>query len=328
MKNMHKGMLNRIVFATVLACASTAQAASDTLFSASAQLSNLSYRLVDLDPNDGIAPSVTFNSIIHVNSGGDAWTDAPGFSNSLLPSSPLQSSLQDGTAEASSTGLRVYSSLSSQSLLAQVDPNASGYQYVYLNAPMPMVYSMGGGTDPMSIDPAHITLSANTAIVITGVASINGTVNAGTQTDLLNALAPQGGSTDAALYSKVNAHIGLQLSSLDQDWSSNNNNALTVSSASSSFMLEAGWDNASGQDQTFSAQRDVLVQYANFGTTDKVIDLDVTLSSNAYTSGYVTLVPALPIDPVPGIPEPGTYALMGLGLAGIGLAHRRRKLSA
>lgn len=52
--------VSRIALASVLAMSAQVAWAQATISSASAYISNLSYRLVDLDPDDGIAPGVVF----------------------------------------------------------------------------------------------------------------------------------------------------------------------------------------------------------------------------------------------------------------------------
>lgn len=79
------------------------------------------------------------------------------------------------------------------------------------------------------------------------------------------------------------------------------------------------------------------VQYANAGDAAKTVVLQAALSANisqymqaTTTVSDATFTPDVVVDPVipdPGtgtIPEPSTYALMGLGLAGIALVRRRR----
>lgn len=81
------------------------------------------------------------------------------------------------------------------------------------------------------------------------------------------------------------------------------------------------------------------LQVTNLGDADKTMylqaELNTGLSQNINTSTYDTVYTFVPgpaplpeIPSVPGIPEPGTYALMGLGLAGVALVRRRAHTAA
>jgi hypothetical protein len=71
--------------------------------------------------------------------------------------------------------------------------------------------------------------------------------------------------------------------------------------------FEFGLVNASGQDQTGE------------------VYLNIDVRPNFNFSAYGDIVPVDPGPITPGVPEPGTYALMGLGLIGITLVRRQRR---
>lgn len=322
MKNFPWGMANGIVLAAAMACASTAQAADDVLFSATAQITGLSYKLIDLTPNDGVAPSVTFNNSITLNTGN--WDGNISYSNSLLPDSTLQTVYMGNVVEASPTGLSVSSTVTSQGLsseLSQLDPTLRGSQSFYSTSTFVSPSIVGGG------DLGYVTLGANTAIVITGVASMNAEFNTTKTSDLINTLSPSGSTPLLSLYPSLNASIHLSLGTGEYLYG---DSTYSMSDTSSHFSMDSSWwyDMSAAGDKATAGQQPFSIHYMNLADTEKSVSLSLDVSANSQLSGYVEFAPALPVDPVPGIPEPGTYALMGLGLAGIGLAHRRRKLGA
>ena len=86
---------------------------------------------------------------------------------------------------------------------------------------------------------------------------------------------------------------------------------------------------------TFSRSFSLVVQ--NWSTEDMVFNLNMlqtaTVDINGRYSNYQTtrnwdLASGVPVDvvtpPVPNIPEPGTWMLMAMGMAGVAWARQRR----
>jgi hypothetical protein len=315
-----------------------AQAAdgAGVLSTSSVSLSNLQVRLIDLTPDDGIAAGVRFSSlgvlandqITYLDGGGIA-VGGPTYSNSLLPTTPL--SYQNGygvTSNATPGGISVNSQITAGQLLspeAGYDPTA---EYNYTGA------YVDGGAGLISANlatydgsPARFTLAPNTALLITGTANLAVSVDTSA---LLAALAdlPVTGWTLSRDYNGSSAQFSLNLYEDATDAGGSTVGSVTQSS---------GIDLSLGQSSVvFSSETPELTTWSN--TVNKPFALTVVNANGVEQSGDVNLSvydmqsyslalqAALPVDPGgPGVvPEPGTYALMALGLAGLGVVSRRK----
>jgi hypothetical protein len=203
MKNIRIHAVNKAL-ALMFATLGLAHAADAPLGSASVAVNGLRYRLIDLDPNDGIAPSLTLNG--GWSGSALAYGSAEPIATLTSPylfgtQAPFTTSVDSGTLEFGSDHLLVSSSLSAGSL--NVSPSYTN-TYTYYNAPIDStkyqgveqtyVYSSGSAYqgvglasvgvtsgDPASINDAvrNLTavLSPKTLLVIEGTIDSSVTAN-------------------------------------------------------------------------------------------------------------------------------------------------------
>lgn len=298
-------------------------AESPVISTVTSRLSNLQIELIDLAPNDGIAPSLTFD-------GGVAWdtgTASPGqllYSNALLPSSTLTHTSADGNTvvTASPTGIEIKSQLTYDalkngasetsyngyfgingavdtgrgvSLLNFTNPEfgpsftLSPHTLAIVHATLSAAWSLDGQAIASQIDPKYttwsVTLSSNPGADLSLVK----------YTDLLDA----SGSVRGSTFEGGGANFTLSAYSSTDSFSVTDT---PLHSDQSSQNVAFNFVNASDENVTGVAQMAV-------GNP-----ITYTLSGWGIDPGSVVI----------GVPEPGTYALMGLGLVGIALVRRRR----
>lgn len=334
--------------AIALCCHANVQAAADPLVAqASLSLSGLSFQLIDLTPNDGIAPSLSFQTqgmIDTWNSAYDEATDSyiylgPQFQNSLLPSSPLTHVTPDGMSTLTTTSNSA--TLQSQVTVSQIlpsltPPNTEGVDDYVSNWTTTGTDLTVGNAFPGEFQ--QFTLGAGTALVVRGSLSGSYSVDG---TAIQAELAANGytdwslyhtGRSDAAFIMAAQVHdltsepgsfaglIGNQVNGIVT--SLYNDGANYLGSADGELTLHA------------AASKDFEFTLTNLGSADMtgVMALNLTVGSDLslYASRPSLWTPPIDLPPidVPAIPEPSTYALMGLGLVGIAAVARRRRHTA
>jgi hypothetical protein len=305
--------LSPIILVSAFAFANTAHADNSTLVSVQASISGFSYKLIDLDTNDGIDPSISFNTsgIVRIipNYSYDQYEI---YTNTISPNTPITQTDPSATATASSDGWKASASLDQSTLLNGFDPSSKTFQSFSYS-----IYSESGVASTNYELFNGITLGANTAIVITGVGSISGSLDSDKLNSILNNIdGVQNSYSSLSMYAALN--VSLTATSAESGSIIINNNS------SSTFDMSPAWDAGNQYDAT----RAFLVSYSNYSQSAVDLGFSAGVGVSTYASAWIDLSDPSTLPPVispPAIPEPSTYALMGLGLVGITLASRRRR---
>lgn len=322
-----------LALAAALCFGTSAQAAVDPLVAqASVTLSGLSFQLIDLTPGDGIAPSLSFQTEGVIDSwnsvydeASDSWLHSgPTYSNSLLPTTPVNYTTPDGLSTVTSTSTSV--TLQSQLPLSQVLPPLSppdgtgtgnyAYQWTETGTDLVVGAPFVGGYQ-------SFTLGAGTGLVLQGTLSTHITVDSSAVQNEMEAngyetwhLEGSGRSSGSfVMTAKTNALFDIDGNYTGQVLQQGNN----------VYLDGARWFwYGSNEDNTMlnqSESQDFEFTVVNFGdsTLTGVLALQLDVYSNVGVSAgrFITT-----------IPEPSTYALMGLGLVGIAAVARRRRHTA
>lgn len=304
-----------------------AQAATDPLSSqASLSLSGLSFQLIDLDPNDGIAPSLSFvsNGLIDTQSfaydeSNDTFLPAgPSYADSILPTAPLNYVTQDGLSSVNSTANGV--TLKSQLPLSQL--TAQGYTEGYFAG------DLFTQTDLVAGDA--FTLSAGTGLIV------RGTLTGQSSFDVSSAAAEFGaqGYDTWSAYGYAGAAGSFFMAASVKDLYDSNGDYVGFSVEQGNRIdLDVGrYVSFMNGDENLlisdSQAQDFEFTLANFGSSDMngIFALNMNVSSSLSLDASSLYTPPIPETlPVTPVPEPSTYALMGLGLVGIAVVARRRR---
>ncbi len=346
-------------------------AAAEPFLSATSSLSNLTFQLIDLNPNDGIAPSFTLirdgivnRTPLDVPSGG-SWleplvTSAP--LTGTTAGSPFPTFTQntpEGSLKITPNSLSLNNSVRIDDVIAHSKQNTASYtQGALLYTETQTEQLVGAGSEQAfqlvgqeyTYDPdlGYLStfngkLSANTALIVTGQASMNLHVDRG----VLEAQADE-----LALSNDFSDFNGIVRASLDIGLSGNSQTTGGPGGAYANFSnafslgedvalargLTSRYDVATGtyiesQDPILDLNPTRTFSLMAFNNGDTATDIAFDLTMNATVAevvygGKTTTVITdnpdwVPEPPTPTIPEPSTYALMGLGLVGIALARRR-----
>jgi len=339
--------------------------------SASAQLNNLRFRLVDLDANDGVLPSITFfNEGSHsavtvdatgrsvsrfVNSAGSApYVDefrpyassltAPGSANGAstwLPTSTLATTSLDGVSQASASA----SSLSASTRLTTADAKGGAGPLYEFDSQDPdrWMSSSVASADAGGQADIFTTLFKTTVDPVSGQTVYvsrqpNGLINPGSLTQepyfVLSA------KTGVVFESTAQGNIRMDLNKFDDSQLLPTNliaginvyteiGALEPTTAEQSWLTKADAEASLGKLSATLA----LNPFRPFGaltTADIAQSKEISLALNNQTThtmaGYVygRAYAYAFVEGVGAVPEPSTYALMGLGLVGLALAKGRR----
>lgn len=316
-----------------------AVAADPTVLATSrATLTNVSFRLVDLDPNDGIDPSVTFNSNADIrvrsnspNGPQEVFSYTGSGSGSLIFSSPVNTAtaslgLTPSSASVGGGGAQASSGTSLDDVLRFVrDPWERNFREL---GGMASVGAYGPFSDYHNA-LSSLTLSGNTRLIIEGTAQINldidlnPLVSALTEAEktkglmlglmanpfvMLNHQFKDPVLVDEATY----LGIGSWLSDLPPDFNS-------------SLLFRINADSVAGSDFVRSASATSLLSFQidNLQNVTRPGQLGWVVQSGL-SNGISYVHDVLPPGS-PAIPEPGTWALMALGLCGVAWRTRRAR---
>lgn len=314
--------LSHFCLAVLTAIPLVAQAAEPGVY-ANASLSGLSYRLIDLTPDDGIAPTVTFGpswGVMSVAGLPDAENMYPMSSSGIdlgetgfTPLAPVSVALTGANASADSARVVTASVIQSADLIKNLDPGTRIAQSIYAGDIRADVAIM-----PL-ISEGNITLGANTGIIITGMGHIAGQFDSSAVQAALEALPNSREAWVGWGQASASVHVSLSQRTTQVDEAGN---LYSESEIRSGFSLTRDvWSESFDHSSPFS------LQFLNLGNEADEVSLNMAVSARTELTGWVDFRdPAdivIPPPVTPGVPEPGTYLLMGLGLVGLAFARRR-----
>lgn len=285
--------MNKLVLTTCALSLALFNGAAHAATSANITLNSFSYTLIDLDPLDGIAPTVTFSpwpgttqailgaTVLHVANtqagiylhneyrGDDALTDT---SHSLSsPQVGIVSSTQ--TAGSGARGLQG-ASASLRTNTTAMPPPSQDYSF----------NSTGGEIKPIQ---GEIYLSAHTQLILT--ADLSASTSA---------------SSNTGEHAFASASFSFSMAGPYPY------NSQTFKMPHASMFL----DSSTNDNDSKSATLDKTISISFSNTSTSIADLNVSSNLSAGGSQYGREL----TNPTPAVPEPDTYAMLlaGLGLAG------------
>ncbi len=305
-----------LLLALATGMAANAQAASPSVLTSMASLSNVQIELIDLNPNDGIAPALTFNGqgvlaaqLINYDTG---TYDGPGYANgNFLPNQEVRYDTADVTNVATGSSLSVANHLTWDRVATKLTDTPGGngsMSNVFLsNSAGLFYYEPGCG----SID-LPFTLTANTALVIRGTMSASASLQGGAISQALQESGYTGGWSPSR-----SGYLGASVSlSSWHDYIDGQDRAVGSYFSRSEANVYLSPDLLVSNDQLISGDStasDFVVNFSNFDSISRMGSVTLTVQA----TDDLTLMT------VQAIPEPSTYALMGLGLVGMMWARRR-----
>lgn len=294
------------LIAAAVAMAFTSTAATAASYS-SATLGPISVTLIDLNPMDGILPSISFNN----NSGYANYVYASANDNIYYfgqAASSFGSSIgSDNTqslASSQSGATATISSGNDELSLADTSLSATGYangsnvsgSYSYYSAEAYVPYYYYYNT--------AFTLSANTGVIFTADAVVSATTTIGYQ---------EGWGNESAF---AYASLGVSGSSPTTNNGSQSSSSSTGIGVSYTYSYvynaqTGAFEYVDYRGQSSTNSENLSAVFTNFTNSDKVAYFNASTSVNGYS--YVA-----------SVPEADSYALLLAGLGLIGLVTRRK----
>lgn len=314
---MGESMLSKSLVALGCALLSTLSVASDAAVSQSTvTLSNFGYSVVDLKPFDWTAPSAAVRStnssvLIRTKTGGLSWDDDEVYFNDqrLLQNRADMPLAVTGTVfKSSNTGFSLSTTQTAAELASALPQN------IALSS---SAFFISKGMELFGSSEFNFRLAPNTAIVFEGDVVLSNQVDLSTLAPTLMPETSAGGFFRASVYSQVN----ISGSSYAEGYSGPNapENQFEQFAASSNVSQELTQNGLLGIKGDGQVVQHFKLTFANSSDVYMVGSLNF-LSSSAQSLSFGPLWSA--------VPEAQTWALMALGLLGVGVAVRRERRDA
>jgi hypothetical protein len=323
--------LSATVVALALACTQAAQAA-DPIATSSFELSTLAYSLKSLDLTGQSTPGFRFELVPGVTGPGTGTGTGTGTTGQLgfaagAFSVPMTGEvkglltlapgvLPTGQAsQASANGLASYAA-TPDAIRGSVSVNAAQLAQELASRPREEGLRVGAGIDSVIDQPWRIVLAPHTSITWSGHITQHVTVN---ELALRAQLAPYHDSqtsTDVMLFSSVS----LAMTDLDPGLLAANPDPSVGSYLDASFSYDPAYIHT---PQELPADQAIDLRPFSFTLVNT---LNVAAGGTFYLSAVSGFGVAMSSNAP--VPEPATWALMGLGLAGLGWASRGRRPTA
>ena len=347
--------------ALALCAALTAPSAhADALISsATASITNLRYRLIDLDLTDGITPGLSINgawisSLYGTGSDGETLGGSGDYTSGVQPFSndaAVVTSLADGATSTTIGGseLTARSSLYQSNLdkVSTESSNSYSYQGVQ-NGVWGTVYQNYQNTNDVTSasrsaligegrsNPAFtLQVTAHTLLVVEGTFNSSLYLDRSSLVDstiLENSTTGHQVNIEHLGYGHAWSSMNVALTDNETAFNGDGHNG-TVSMANWEHGL-ASTESGFGEDttaltKTEASSKDWSTHVANLGNDTKTMFMLVGMDAYAnYDLRHNVTINDTTFTPdacgTTNLPEPGTYALMGLGLVGMSLVRRRQ----